>query len=402
MEGRFGHSLRLYRDVVAVEEYNKPLSRYLEVAKWLAQQETERGFRPTVLFTNIKERPGCAVLGNPYPRRVLLAALGSSEATWLDDLHARLQSRPLPVRMAQPKWNECRGLDAIPILQYRPGDAGPYITSGIGVTRCPDTGRINLGVYRVQVGDNARGRIFFDPRTDAYRYWSQSIKKGHPLPIAVFIGADPVFMLVAASRLPSIESDYEIATQLLQREVALCGEPPVPLDATYVIHGKVTERLETEGPFAEFKGYYVDARLSPVLEVDSVLAVEEPVYPSIVTGRESGLTLMAMQNEYLMYTHLKRTYPEIRSVVYPLGARGEFLALIETPEPSEEITRAAMDFDTRAKIAICTPSVSGVWQSIAAFGLSAFCAPYFRKGQPDGQRLGITLDRPPVGTPVEY
>src|SRR5216117_402706 len=104
----------------------------------------------------------------------------------------------------------------------------------------------------------------------------------------------------------------------------------------------VTDRLECEGPFGEFKGYYVDARQSPVLEVHNVVACPNPVYPAIVSGAESGLTLMALQNEYLMYWHLRGMSHPVRKVRYLIEGRGEFVALIETDVPSDALLRSAM------------------------------------------------------------
>lgn len=392
-----------YYDAIAVETCDKALSVDTEVTRWLAEEERRRGKRPTSLFTNIVEYPGAVLLGNPYPRSVLFSALQIDERNWQENIAKRLKNDTFRLVYTQPhhSWLSLSGIDTLPVLRNRPGDGGRYITSAVTVTKSLD-GRVNLGVYRIQVVNGRQARIFFDPRTDAYRNWKASINAGKPLRVSIFIGANPVYMLVAASHLPTIESDFNIVAQLLERELELTGDPPVPLDAQYIISGEVTDKLELEGPFAEFKGYYVDARPSPVLVVKKVLSTTQPVYPFIVTGAESGLTLSAIQNEYLMYTSLVDKGFSVKAVHYPLYGRGEFLTLIETNKPSLEIIQAALSFDVRTKVVICGPDLGSPWDAIATHGFQVYQEPYFRKGQVEGKRIGLILDQPPTGARVEY
>ena len=390
-------------DAVPLWAHDAPISADVEIARWMADDERRGGRRRTVVFRSIREHPGSAVLCNPYPRLVMLAAMGTSPETWQAETARRLAG-PAPGAVgAGAEWSElAEGLDALPALRHRPGDAGRYVTAGVGVTRDPESGRVNLGVYRIQVAGPFRARVFFDPRTDAHRNWERSLAAGRPLPLAVFLGADPVHLLVAASRLPAEGDDYLTSSRLLGRAVSLSGEPPVPADAHYVVFGEVTGRLETEGPFAEFKGYYVDARQSPVFEVHQVVRAPRAVYPTIVTGAESGLTLMALQNEYLMYAHLAAEGFPVRGVRYLLDARAEFVTLIECDEPSQALVRSAMTFDVRTKVVLCGPQLDQPWQALATFGFRVHAEPWRRKGRVEGERIGIVLDLPPEGRAVEF
>jgi 4-hydroxy-3-polyprenylbenzoate decarboxylase len=387
---------------IDVQLCDKSLSVNVEIPLWLHEHERREGKRPTVLFRQVREYPDGVVLGNPYPRSVMFAALDVSENTWLREMSQRLKSAPRALKRGSGDWQSLTGLDSLPILQHRPRDAGRYITAGITVTKSPENGHVNLGVYRIQFVAPRRARIFFDPRTDAHANWQQSLAGGSPLPIAVFLSAHPVYMLVAASRLAPTGNDYDIAAQLLQHEVELAGDPPVPLDAHYVLRGHVTAQLETEGPFGEFKGYYVPARESPVFEIDEVLRSRRPVYPAIVSGAESGLTLMALQNEYLLYSYLTTEGFPIKRVRYPLEGLGEFVTLIESERPSLDLVRAAMDFDIRTKVVFCGPSLAAPWAAVANYGFEVHQEPYIRKGKTEGQRLGFILNQPPCGDPVEY
>jgi 2,5-furandicarboxylate decarboxylase 1 len=144
------------------------------------------------------------------------------------------------------------------------------------------------------------------------------------------------------------------------------------------------------------------ARQSPVLEVRTVLSAKKPIYPTIITGAESSLTLMALQNEYLMHTHLTDEAFPVRSVRYPLEDLGEFVTLIETDQPSTELVRSAMAFDARTKVVICGPKLDKYWSAIATYGFQIHYEPYFRRGKMEGQCVGFILDQPSSGYAVEY
>lgn len=387
---------------------DRPLRAEVEVARTLADLERRHGARPTTVFTRIVDRPGTRVLGHPYPRAVLLAALGVDEHTRLSDMATRLAGPPHRVRPApEPDGapaglEELKGLDDLPVLRHRPGDGGRYVTAGIGVTTRPDGSEPNLGFYCVQAVSTRRARVFMDPRTDAHRNLQAWHAQGRPMPVSVFLGANPVHAVVAASRLPAEGDDYQIASRLLRDDVTVTGAPPVPADATHVLTGRVLPVRETEGPFGEFKGYYVEEREGYVLDVTGVAARSGAPWPSIVAGAESGLTLMSFQNEYLMYAHLTGQGLPVRSVRYSVKARGEFVALIETDAPDLDLVREAMRFDVRAKLVLCGPDLRDVGQALATYGFVTHRAPYYRKGRIEGERLGLALVIPPTGRPVEY
>ncbi|BAU81176.1 3-polyprenyl-4-hydroxybenzoate decarboxylase [Streptomyces laurentii] len=402
-----------YYAATGLYRYDRPVGTVIEAARTLAGLEHRLGTRPTTVFTHLTDRPGSRVLGHPYPRSVLLAALGTAEGAHLPELAARLSGEPFRVRAdaapeaaagttGAPARRELDGLHALPVLQHRPGDGGRYVTAGIGVTTRPDGSAVNLGFYCVQVVSAYRARIFLDPRTDAHRNLLEWRAVGRPMPISVFLGADPSYAVVAATRLPATGDDYQIASRLLRADVRVGGSPPVPADATHVLTGLVGHANETEGPFGEFKGYYVEERQGNVLDITGVAARPGAPFPSIVAGAESGLTLMSFQNEYLLYAHLRVQGHPVTDVRYSVRARGEFVALIETERPSLELVCEAMKFDVRSKLVICGPELGDVPQALATYGFITHHEPYYRKGRIEGERIGLALVIPPVGRPVEY
>ncbi|HWS35796.1 MAG TPA: UbiD family decarboxylase [Actinoplanes sp.] len=393
-------------DAAALFRCREPVASSVELMRRLADLERERGYRPTVVFEHLVDRPGRRVLANPYPRPVILASLGLHPGTWLETMTQRLEGGSPGVEhtTAPAPWHEVGGLDDLPVVQHRPGDAGRYVTAGVAVSADPDGRSVNLGVYRIQVVGNRHARIFMDPRTDGYRNAQAWAEQGQGMPLTVFLGADPALMMVAASRLPAEGDDYTVAARLLGSHLRVTEDRlPVPLSATHVINGRVTDRLEPEGPFGEFKGHYVDARLSPAFEIDNVMVrASEAPFPTILPGAESGLTLMSMQNEYLMYAHLRSAGINVTAVRYPLHARAEFLAFVECTDPTREVLAMAMKFDVRAKVIVCGRDLGRPGLTLASNGFTTISEPYVRKGLVEGERIGMLLNISQGGRPVEY
>ena len=122
-----------------------------------------------------------------------------------------LMTRPLPARevarhdapVKEQVWTGDEvDLGKLPLLTHNELDGGPYITSGIGIMRDPETGRINAGIYRHQVySRNELGVWFIDTHHGAYIHRSYE-QRGQPAPIAIAIGHHPAFVMGAVCRIP--------------------------------------------------------------------------------------------------------------------------------------------------------------------------------------------------------
>src|SRR4051812_10576539 len=85
------------------------------------------------------------------------------------------------------------GVDRFPHLISTPGfDPAPFITAGVWVTRDPEDGRYNLGIYRGMI--KAEDRIGCAPDVPTQHLaipWEKARRRGRALPAAVFIGGPP-------------------------------------------------------------------------------------------------------------------------------------------------------------------------------------------------------------------
>ena len=84
-------------------------------------------------------------------------------------------------------------LAALPVLRHFAEDAGPYITNGIVIARDPDTGVRNVSFHRMQVRGRNRIGTSLHSRRHLWDYQRRADERGEPLPVAVVVGAHPLF-----------------------------------------------------------------------------------------------------------------------------------------------------------------------------------------------------------------
>ena len=76
-------------------------------------------------------------------------------------------------------------LSLLPVLTTWPGDAGPFITLPVVVTRDPETGKRNVGMYRMQVFDTNTTGMHWHRHKGGASHYHEAGKRGERLPVAV-------------------------------------------------------------------------------------------------------------------------------------------------------------------------------------------------------------------------
>lgn len=171
-----------------------------------------------------------------------------------------------------------------PVPIHHELDGGRYIGTACGVvTRDPDTGRINVGTYRVQalgpnrlasyISNGKQGRI----QRDKY------LKAGKPCPVVIVVGIDPITYLSAGYTFADNVPEFDWCGGLMDRPMELIeGETtglPFPARAEIVLEGEILpDETVLEGPFGEWHGYYAgEARKEPLIRIDRVYHRNDPI-----------------------------------------------------------------------------------------------------------------------------
>ncbi|MGD8967252.1 MAG: UbiD family decarboxylase [Anaerolineae bacterium] len=223
--------------------------------------------------------------------------------------------RPRRVRRAPVQEvveTEEASLEFIPILTCWPKDGGPFVTLPQVVTRHPETGVRNVGMYRLQkVGgrtllvhwqrhkggaEHERAALAAQAATvgpeggsGADRGDAVGEQGGAGIPAAVVLGGDPACIWCASAPLPSDVDEYLLAGWLRGEPVPFvrCVSQPleVPANADIVIEGTIDPTDQRpEGPFGDHTGYYTPVERFPAFHVTAITRRSDPIYPATVVG----------------------------------------------------------------------------------------------------------------------
>jgi 4-hydroxy-3-polyprenylbenzoate decarboxylase len=235
--------------------------------------------------------------------------------------------------LAAASNENCPTLAKLPILKCWPMDAGRFITLPGVVTRDPDTGARNVGMYRMQVFDGQTTGMHWQLQKVAARHGKRYYETGQKMPVSVFLGGDPVYPFCASAPLPDGMDEFLLAGYLRKKSVelvkCLTNDLEVPADADIVIEGYVDpkEPLRTEGPFGDHTGYYSLADLYPAFHVTAITHRKKAVYPCTIVG------IPPMEDFYigtasvkLFLPIFKMNFPELVDLALP--AEGVFHNLV--------------------------------------------------------------------------
>ncbi|TNF38846.1 MAG: menaquinone biosynthesis decarboxylase [Bacteroidetes bacterium] len=227
-------------------------------------------------------------------------------------------------------------LGMLPILKCWPHDGGRFITLPLVHTRHPETGRPNLGMYRMQVmGRDLSGMHWHRHKTGA-RHFEAWKKRGGRMPVTVTLGGDPVYTYSATAPLPEDINEYLLAAFLRRKRVTLVkcltNDLWVPADSDFVIEGYVdtTEAPVTEGPFGDHTGFYSLADLYPVFHVTCITHRKNAVYPATIVGvPPMEDAWMGKATEKVFFAPIKLAIaPEIRELHMPVSGVAHNLVIV--------------------------------------------------------------------------
>jgi 4-hydroxy-3-polyprenylbenzoate decarboxylase len=220
-------------------------------------------------------------------------------------------------------------LSILPVLTTWPHDGGPFLTLPQVITRDPETGIRNVGMYRLQVLGPRRLAMHWQLHKTATAHYRGYRKRGERMPVAIALGGDPALTYCASAPLPPNVDEYLFAGFLRGEAVPMVKGVAtgldVPADADIVIEGFVDAAapLVREGPFGDHTGFYSLADDYPAMEVAAITHRRDAIYPATVVGPPPMEDLwLGKATERLFLPMLQLVFPEVADMAFP--AEGVF------------------------------------------------------------------------------
>lgn len=331
--------IRLLREAGDLLVVNKPVDPHLEISALSARAVCENG--PALFFA----RPlgsQVPILTNTFasPGRLALAL----NQTTLDDFGAtahallqepRMQSTPhLPVN-SNPSSQEVIHFGSkahfglLPSMTFWPGDAGPCLTAAVVITRHPENGHLNAGLYRIQVIASTKALLGWHPGSGGDEHFTVARRLHRPLEVAVALGAPPAVTLAASFPLPGAVNEFAFAAHfspsspgqaLMKLAQARTVDLLIPAESQVILEGHVDpEHSSTEGPFANHAGRLSDPRQSPVFHLHAVTHVHQPVFQAVMAGPPpSESCWMAKAFEPVLRRQVMSRFADVQDISLPL------------------------------------------------------------------------------------
>src|SRR6202167_2201040 len=267
------------------------------------------GTGPALLFNNIRDYGA-----NSRCRQVMTGSLASHRRLAMlmglpPDTHPRQLVKlgrtiltegiaPKIVKTGPVKENIVKGDDIdlyeFPVPQWNRIDGGRYIlTYGGVVTKDPNSGVMNVGVYRGMVAGKNKIPILMWRAQHIGHHATAWQQAGHKeMPIAVAIGWEPSLGFVSGAPVPKGLCEYDVMGAIRGAPVELVKcetvDLHVPATAEIVIEGYLgidPDSYVMEGPFAEFTGYVAgDRSPKPAIRVTCITHRTDPILRGTIEG----------------------------------------------------------------------------------------------------------------------
>jgi hypothetical protein len=136
-----------------------------------------------------------------------------------------------------------------------PDDGGPFITLPMVYTHNPNTGRRNVGMYRVQIYDRNTTGMHWQMHKVGAQHHREAQEKKQKIEAAICLGGDPCLPFCAIAPLPEEIDEMMFAGFLRGKPVDMVKcetiDVRVPADCEYVIEGTIDpDEVRPEGPSA--------------------------------------------------------------------------------------------------------------------------------------------------------
>jgi 4-hydroxy-3-polyprenylbenzoate decarboxylase len=291
-----------------------------------------------------------ALLQQPRPPKGLKETRQFASVFW-DLIKARPDLDLTPPCHQQVLRGDAVNLDSLPLIRPWPEDAGGVITLGLVITKDPETGVPNVGVYRLQRQSLNTMTVHWLSVRGGARHLRKAAAMGQKLEVAIAIGVHPLLVMAAATPIPVQLSEWLFAGLYAGEGVRLTGcktlDLQVPSHSEVVLEGTITPGEEVaDGPFGDHMGFYGGVEASPLVRFHCMTQRRNPIFLTTFSGRppkEEAMLAIALNRIYTPI--LRQQVSEIVDFFLPMEALSYKLAIIAIDKAYPgQAKRAAMAF----------------------------------------------------------
>lgn len=246
-------------------------------------------------------------------------------------------------------------LFSLPIPKYNEKEGGRYLTAGVSISKDPEYGSRNAGIYRMMVRDRNELNVNFGfPNRHLLVHAKKSMKGGKPLSFSIAIGVDPALWLCAAMPLPAKYDEINQAGAIMGKSVELVKgktiDTEVPANAEFILECEFDPTvMKPEGPYNDFQGYYTKVKDNYVVKVKAITHRKDAIFETSMTGQ-------VPEGEMEIYRHLllsqqkvqlKRVIPQVEAMTFDAASMGHiYIVSVRNKRPfmANQIGSAILSF----------------------------------------------------------
>ncbi len=230
---------------------------------------------------------------------------------------------PKEVSTADCKQNILKGddidLNDMPVPKWHLWDGGRFInTFSPVITKDPDVGRYNMGIYRGMIAGKQHISNLLAPSQGWGDHFTKLSYTKEPMKVAYVYGCNPLITILAGSAHGRLVSEYDVYGGITGEplELVKCetSDLLVPASAEIVIEATMSmdpADFRMEGPFAEHCGYYGGAfSPKPTTKVDCITFKDDPIYQGACESIRPGWPtedayITSLSSSALVWNHLE-------------------------------------------------------------------------------------------------
>ena len=252
------------------------------IARWALESTVEKDAY-AILFERVGKRSTPVVVNLYLTPEIYASALGIRAEEIFERWARALEHprQPVEVRSAACQDLVLLGSEAdllsVPAPVWTPGrDGGPYLSAANVITKDPETGIQNMGIYRMQIHDSRHAGLYFGGKLQhGAIHLRKHAERKEAMPVAAAIGVAPAVTFASAAKLAYGIDELAIAGGLagcsLEMVRGKTVDLLVPARAECVIEGFVRPELtRMEGPFGEYLGHVNGAAPAAVVEITAI------------------------------------------------------------------------------------------------------------------------------------